>query len=67
MAIRSVTSDVGNKKVGEGYFVATAEALSPFPNTLFFAFRGRGVKTGALYSIQQYGTLIILFITLNLN
>lgn len=35
MAIRSVTSDAGNKKRGEGYFVVTAEAVTPIPNTSF--------------------------------
>lgn len=34
-AIRSVTSDAGNKKRGEGYFVVTAEAVTPIPNPYF--------------------------------
>jgi len=48
---------LGTKRWGEGYFVATAEAVTPFPNTWLFVFRGRGVKTGALYAIERCGTL----------
>lgn len=58
---------LGIKRWGEGYFVVTAEAVTPFPNTWLFAFRGRGVKTGALCAVEQYATLIVLFVTVNLN